>query len=49
MAKSGIEFYKLQPDTAKWFLDTAYNAAWDYQMKRYPDVTPKLRQLISGK
>jgi TRAP-type C4-dicarboxylate transport system substrate-binding protein len=49
MAKSGIEFYKFPPDTAKWFLDTAYNAAWEYQMKRYPDVTPKLKQLLSGK
>lgn len=47
MVKSGIEFYKFPPDMAKWFLDTAYNAAWEYQMKRYPEVTPKLRQMIS--
>ena len=48
MKKSGVEFYKLQPDVEKWFIDTAFNAAWEYQMKRYPDVTPKLRQLFSG-
>jgi TRAP-type C4-dicarboxylate transport system substrate-binding protein len=47
MVKSGIEFYKLTPDMEKWFLKKAYDSAWDFQMKRYPDVTPKLRQLIS--
>jgi TRAP-type transport system periplasmic protein len=49
MAKSGVEFYKLSPDLAKWFIDTAYDSAWEYQMKRFPDVTPKLKQLLSKK
>lgn len=49
MVKAGVEFYKFPPDMAKWFIDTAYTAAWEYQMKRFPDVTPKLRQLLSKK
>jgi TRAP-type C4-dicarboxylate transport system substrate-binding protein len=49
MIKAGVEFYKFPPDMAKWFIDTAYNAAWEYQMKRFPDVTPKLRELLSKK
>jgi TRAP-type C4-dicarboxylate transport system substrate-binding protein len=44
---AGVEFYKLAPDIAKWFLDTAYNATWDYQMKRFPKETPRLRELLS--
>lgn len=45
--KAGVKFYKLTPDVAKWFLDTAYNATWDYQMKRFPKETPRLRELLS--
>ena len=29
-------------------VDTAYYATWEYQMKRFPDVTPRLRELMSG-
>jgi TRAP-type C4-dicarboxylate transport system substrate-binding protein len=43
-----VEIYNLPPDTAKWLLDTAYNSSWEYQQKRFPDVTPKLRTLLSG-
>ncbi len=43
-----VEIYNLPRDTAKWFLDTAYAATWAYQMKRFPDVTPKLKELLSG-
>ncbi len=49
MIKAGVEFYKFPPDMAKWFIETAYNAAWEYQMKRFPDVTPRLRELLSKK
>jgi TRAP-type C4-dicarboxylate transport system substrate-binding protein len=49
MKKSGIEFYKLPSGVDKWFLDAAYNAAWQYQMDRYADVTPKLRKLFTRK
>jgi len=49
MKKSGVEFYKLSPDVEKWFVDSAYDAAWKYQMQRYPEATPKLRKLFTGK
>jgi TRAP-type C4-dicarboxylate transport system substrate-binding protein len=44
-----VEIYKLAPDVAKWFKDTAYNSAWEYQMQRFPKETPKLRELLTGK
>ena len=47
IAESGVEFYKLSPDMADWYLKTAYESAWQYQQKRFPDVTPKLKQLFS--
>ena len=43
-----VEIYNLPPDTAKWIVETAYAATWDYQQKRFPDVTPKLKTLLSG-
>lgn len=47
MVDSKVEFYKFAPDVARWFLDTAYNAAWQFQNERFPEVTPKLRDLLS--
>ena len=49
MVKAGTEFYQFPPDMAKWFIETAYNSAWEYQTKRFPDVTPKLKELLSKK
>ncbi len=43
-----VEIYNLPPDTAKWFVETAYDATWAFQMKRFPNETPKLRELLSG-
>ena len=43
-----VEIYNLSPDTAKWLVDTAYEATWAFQMKRFPDVTPRLKVLLSG-
>jgi len=43
-----VEIYNLSPDTAKWFVDTAYTATWAYQMKRFPDATPRFKELLSG-
>ncbi len=48
-AESGVKSYKFSPDVAKWFRETTYNAAWEYQMKRFPKQTPKLRALLTGK
>ncbi len=43
-----VEIYSLQPEVGKWLVDTAYNATWEYQQKRFPDVTPRLKVLLSG-
>jgi TRAP-type C4-dicarboxylate transport system substrate-binding protein len=42
-----MEFYKFKPEVEDWFLNTAYKAAWDYQQERFPEVTPKLRKVLS--
>jgi TRAP-type C4-dicarboxylate transport system substrate-binding protein len=42
-----VEFYKFSPEVAKWFVDTAYGAAWDFQAQRFPDVTAKLKALLT--
>jgi len=44
-----VEFYKLSPEVDKWFIETAYNAAWESQQKKFPDVTQKLRELFLKK
>jgi len=49
MVKAGVKFYKLSPEVDKWFIETAYNAAWENQQKRFPDVTPKLKELLLKK
>ena len=43
-----VEIYNLSPDTSKWLVDTAYDATWAYQMKRFSNETPKLKALLSG-
>ena len=48
MKDAKVEVYTLEPKTAKWLVDTAYNSTWEYQMKRFPDVTPRLKELLSG-
>ena len=44
---AGVEFYKLKPDVADWFIKTAYDAAWEYQQKRFPEVTLKLKKVLT--
>jgi TRAP-type transport system periplasmic protein len=48
LKEAKVEVYNLSPDTAKWFIETAYAATWAYQMKRFPEVTPRLKELLSG-
>ncbi len=43
-----VEIYNLPPDTAKGLVGTAYDATWAYQQKRFPEVTPRLKALLSG-
>lgn len=49
LKEAKVEVYNLQPEVAKWLVDTAYNATWEYQQKRFPDVTPRFKALLSGK
>ena len=45
--KKYIEPIKLPPEEAKWYIDSAYKGAWDFQQKRFPEITPKLKQLYT--
>ena len=44
---AGVEFYKFSPEVADWFIKTAYDAAWAYQQKRFPKVTPDYKKLFT--
>jgi TRAP-type transport system periplasmic protein len=48
LKEAKVEIYDLPPDTAKWAIDTAYESSWAYQMKRFPNETPRLKTLLSG-
>ena len=45
--KGHIELIKFSPEDAKWYVEAAYNSAWEYQQKRFPELTPKLKELFS--
>ncbi len=49
MINAKVEFYKLSPPVAEWYVSTAYKAAWDYQQKRFPEATAKLKELLTKK
>ncbi len=49
MINAKVEFYKLSPPLAEWYVSTAYKAAWDYQQKRFPEATAKLKELLTKK
>ena len=42
-----LEVLKFSPEDTKRYLDAAYNGGWEYQQKRFPEITPKLRALYS--
>ncbi len=48
LKEAKVEIYNLPPDTAKWLVDTAYESTWAFQQKRFPEVTPRLKTLLSG-
>jgi TRAP-type transport system periplasmic protein len=48
LKEAKVEIYNLPPDTAKWFVDAALESTWAHQMKRFPDVTPRLKTLLTG-
>jgi TRAP-type C4-dicarboxylate transport system substrate-binding protein len=45
--KKGVEFYKLPPDIAEWYLNAAYEGGWESDTKKYPpDVVAKFKELL---
>jgi TRAP-type C4-dicarboxylate transport system substrate-binding protein len=44
---AGIQFVTFAPDMEKWYLQTAYDAVWAQQAKKFPDATPELKQKLS--
>ena len=48
LKEAKVEIYNLAPDVAEWLVETAYTATWNYQQKRFPDLTPRLKVLLSG-
>jgi len=44
----GAKFIKFPPDVAKWYLDIAYRAGWEYSEEKYPkDLISRFRKLIT--
>ena len=42
----GVEFYKLSPDVAEWYLDCAYESMWPELYKDYPaDIVKRFEEL----
>jgi TRAP-type C4-dicarboxylate transport system substrate-binding protein len=48
LKEAKVEIYELSPDVAEWLVETAYTATWNYQQKRFPDLTPRFKVLLSG-
>lgn len=45
--KAGVEFYKLSPEMEKWFYLAAYDAAWEYDSKKFPpEIVQKLKIVL---
>ena len=48
--QAGVEFFKLSPETAKFFHRAAYDLTWEDDAKKYPaEVVSGLRDLIQKK
>lgn len=48
MVENGrLELIKFSPEDAKKYVDAAHNGLWELQQKRFPEITPKLRVLLT--
>jgi len=47
MAKAGMKTIEFTPTDAEWMLETIQKAQWGDVVKRFPDVGPKLVELLS--
>jgi len=44
----GAKFIKLEPDAAKWYVNTFYDVGWKYSEEKFPsDVIQKFKKLIT--
>ena len=46
VAKAGCQILQLSPDVAKWYVNAAFTAGWDTEIKRFGDTSLKLKQLL---
>jgi TRAP-type C4-dicarboxylate transport system substrate-binding protein len=46
MVDKGVEFYKLSPEVAKWYLDTTYDASWKYEENRFGAFVTGLKERV---
>ena len=47
MRDAGMEFIKFSPEDAEYYTNLAYEALWDELMEKYPDMTPKFRDIMA--
>jgi TRAP-type C4-dicarboxylate transport system substrate-binding protein len=45
--EKGMEIIKFAPEDEKWFVNTFYEASWKENTRKYPDIAPKMRKLMS--
>lgn len=47
MIDDGVEYYKLSPEVSDWYITSAYDKAWELQQEKFPEVTPRLKELFT--
>jgi len=47
MMDEGVEFYKLSPEVNDWYITSAYDKGWELQQEKFPEVTPRLKELYT--
>jgi len=47
MIDEGVEYYKLSTEVNDWYIKSAYDKGWEFQQEKFPEVTPKLKELYT--
>ena len=47
--KNGMQYLKFSAADEKSFVDTYYEESWKENIAKYPDIAPKMRELMSKK
>ncbi|PKN26605.1 MAG: hypothetical protein CVU64_17485 [Deltaproteobacteria bacterium HGW-Deltaproteobacteria-21] len=45
--KKNLQLIQFSPEDAKKYVGAAHNGLWELQQKRFPEITPKLRKLLT--